>query len=103
MKLYYVYILASINRVLYTGITGNLEQRLIQHRHSTDQNAFAVKYRCNRLVYVEEFTRAVDALAREKQIKGYRRDKKIALIKRLNPDWQDLAPPALPGPSLRSG
>ena len=104
MRLYYVYILASINKVLYVGVTGNLEQRLIQHRHPTNPDTFTARYRVNRLIYYEEFTRAIDAIAREKEIKGWRRSKKLALIARLNPEWCELAP-ALPGPSpsLRSG
>ena len=102
MRLYYVYILASINKVLYVGVTGNLEQRLIQHRYPTDPKAFTARYRVNRLIYFEEFTRAVDAIAREKEIKAWRRSKKLALIARLNPEWHELAPNP-PGPSLRSG
>jgi putative endonuclease len=92
LRLYYVYILASRNRVLYTGITGNLEQRLIQHRYHDDPASFTAQYHCDQLVYFEEYTRVVDAIARENQIKSWRRSKKIALINSLDPEWHDLAP-----------
>ena|SRR5687767_3816993 len=103
MRLYYVYVMASINRVLYVGVTGNLGQRLIAHRYPVDQAAFTARYRVNRLVYLEEYTRPFDAIEREKQIKSWRRSKKIALIVRLNPNWDDLAPPDHQLPRLRSG
>jgi len=103
MRLYYVYIMASINRVLYVGVTGNLEQRLIQHRNPINQASFTAQYRVNRLVYLEEYTRPVDAIEREKQIKRWRRSKKVALIRQSNPEWEDLAPPSHQVPRLRSG
>ena len=103
MRLYYVYILASINRVLYVGVTGDLEKRLIFHRYPTDTRSFTSQYRVNRLVYLEEYTRPFDAIEREKQIKSWRRSKKVALIVRCNPNWDDLAPPARQVPRLRSG
>lgn len=103
MRLDYVYILASINKVLYIGVTGNLEQRLIQQRYPTNPDTFTARYRINRLIYYEEFTRAVDAIAREKELKGWRRAKKMSLIARLNPEWRELAPPQPdPSGSLRS-
>jgi putative endonuclease len=99
-----VYILASFHRVLYIGVTGKLEERVIEHKSHKYPRSFTAQYNCTRLVYVEQFDRVVDAIAREKQLKGWRRDKKLRLIQSLNPDWIDLAaPPALPGPSLRSG
>jgi putative endonuclease len=94
MRLYYVYILTSISRVLYIGVTGNLEQRLNQHRYAPNPDSFAGRYRCNRLIYFEEFTRPADAIAREKELKAWRRSKILALIKTLNPEWENLAPPA---------
>src|ERR671913_391766 len=100
MKLYYVYILASIKRVLYIGITGNFEQRLNEHRAHKYPQSFTSRYNVTRLVYFEEYTRVDDAITREKQLKGWRRSKKVALIERLNPEWEDLARPAHPGPSL---
>ena len=104
LRLYYVYILASRNRILYIGVTGNLEQRLSDHRFGRDPDSFASRYHCDQLVYFEEFTRVVDAIARETELKGWRRAKKLRLIKKLNHRWLDLAtPPTPPDPSLRSG
>ena len=102
---YYVYILASHARVLYVGVTNDLTRRLEQHRSFTDRDAFVTRYRVTKLVYFEEYQTAAQAIARETQIKGYRRLKKVALIQRDNPHWvdvADLAPPARPDSSLRS-
>jgi putative endonuclease len=102
--MYAVYIMASWSRVIYIGITGNLEERVQEHKSHKYPDSFTSKYKCTRLVYVENFDRIEDALARENQLKGWRRSKKITLIQALNPHWDDLADPqALPGPSLRSG
>ena len=103
MRLYYVYILASRNRVLYIGITRDLGKRLIEHRSGLWPHSFVAQYNVTQLVYWEEFTDVRQAIAREKQLKGWRRSKKIHLIESMNPEWHDLAPHALPGPSLRSG
>jgi putative endonuclease len=102
MKTYSVYILASFHRVLYIGITANLQERLIYHRSMANPTAFTTRYAVHRLVHIEEFTDVNDAIAREKQLKGWRRSKKIALIQKSNPHWEDLAPTHT-GPSLRSG
>ena len=103
MKLYYVYILASYRRVLYIGITGDLEKRLAHHRSMAYPTSFTTRHAVTRLVYVEEFKEVTQAIAREKQLKGWRREKKIRLIQTANPHWEDLAPPAHTDPSLRSG
>jgi|SRR5436189_2697763 len=103
MRLYYVYILASRNRVLYTGITRDLAKRLSQHRSGLYPRSFVSQYKVTQLVYFEEYTDVRQAIAREKQIKAWRRGKKIRLIESMNPEWTDLAPPNPPGPSLRSG
>src|SRR5436305_8174089 len=103
MKSPCVYILSSIQRVLYIGVTSNLEQRLSEHRSNLYPNSFTSQYRVYQLVHVEEYADISQAIAREKQLKGWRRGKKVRLIESLNPEWADLAPPALPGPSLRSG
>jgi len=103
MKSPCVYILASIQRVLYIGVTSNLEQRLSEHRSNLYPNSFTSQYRVYRLVYLEDFADMPQAIAREKQLKGWRRGKKVRLIEAQNPEWYDLAPPAPPGPSLRSG
>ena len=103
MKLYYVYILASLRRVLYIGITGDLGKRLAYHRMLVNPNAFTARYGITRLVHFEQFTEVDQAIAREKELKGWRRAKKVRLIERENPHWDDLAPPAHTDPSLRSG
>lgn len=86
---YYVYIMASRSRTLYIGVTGDLPARITQHR-SLAHEGFTRKYRCTRLVFVEETDDVFAALEREKQLKGWRREKKIALIEAANPGWDDL-------------
>ena len=89
-KQYYVYILASRSRTLYTGVTDNLRRRIVQHRHGLIEG-FTRKYRIRRLVYFETFADIRAAIVREKQIKGWRREKKVALITTNNPTWENLA------------
>ena len=88
---YFVYLLTNKNKtVLYTGFTNSLERRVWEHkRHEVD--GFTKKYNCDRLVYFEQFSEVRDAIAREKQIKGWVRVKKEALIATMNPKWNDLA------------
>ncbi|HEY0702161.1 MAG TPA: GIY-YIG nuclease family protein [Candidatus Acidoferrales bacterium] len=90
MKAGYVYILASRSRVLYTGVTARLAHRTVQHRRQLSPG-FASKYEVNRVVYWEHYDRIAVAIAREKQIKGWLRAKKVALIESKNPNWKDLA------------
>jgi putative endonuclease len=85
-----VYILASRSRRLYVGVTSNLEKRLYQHR-SKFVEGFSERYNINRLVYFEQFTDAINAITREKQVKGWIRQKKVALIEKTNPTWEDLS------------
>ena len=89
-RTYWVYILASISRRLYVGITNDLARRIEEHRtgHGSE---FAVRYRINRLVYCEHTSDVRAAIAHEKRIKGWRREKKVALIEFTNPTWVDLA------------
>jgi putative endonuclease len=101
MRQYWVYVLASRSRVLYTGVTNNLELRVAQHREG--RFGFTAKYRVTRLVYCEETSNVADAIAREKQIKAWTRVKRVALIESVNPTWDDLLPPEKADPSLRSG
>ena len=89
-KLYYVYILASISGTLYIGLTSTLEERVFQHKEGL-LDGFTAKYGVNRLVYFESFDDVLKAIDREKQLKGWRRAKKIALIESMNPDWRDLS------------
>jgi putative endonuclease len=89
-KRYHVYIMASRSLTLYTGVTGNINQRTLQHK-AGEIDGFTKKYHINRLVYYETFKYVNNALAREKQIKAWTRAKRLALIKTMNPAWQDLA------------
>ena len=90
MKTYYVYMMTNRSRTLYTGVTNDLKRRVYEHKHKLVPG-FTSKYNITRLVYFEETTDVKTAIAREKQIKGWLRAKKIALIKSVNPDWQDLS------------
>ena len=90
MKKYYVYILNSPTGTIYTGMTNDLEKRVYQHKNKLIEG-FTKKYNVTRLAYFEETTDVNAAIAREKEIKGWRRSKKLALIKSLNPTWRDLA------------
>ena len=90
MKKYYVYIMASKSRVLYTGVTNNLERRVYEHKNKIVEG-FTSKYNITRLVHYEETNDVNVAIAREKQIKGWLRSKKIALIESVNPQWKDLS------------
>ncbi len=90
MRAYYVYILTSVNRkVMYVGVTNNLENRVAEHR-SGKGSEFTSRYRVNILVYAEEYQYIEDAIAREKQLKGWSRSKKDALVTSVNPSWADL-------------
>jgi len=91
-KRYYVYIMTNGPRshVLYTGITGNLPHRVFQHKNKL-LPGFTSRYNLTRLVYYECFVYPDTAISREKEIKGWRRSKKIRLIESMNPHWQDLA------------
>ena len=87
-----VYIVASArNGTLYIGVASNLSQRIYQHREGHTPG-FASRYRCHLLVFQEFYERMDDAIAREKQIKGGSRAKKLALIEAQNPQWRDLYP-----------
>jgi putative endonuclease len=88
---YYVYILTNkAKTVLYTGITNNLKIRLQQHKESLNPKSFKAKYNVHYLLYFEKFTWIQIAIAKEKEIKGWKRDKKITLIKTINPDFNFL-------------
>jgi putative endonuclease len=89
-RMFYVYMLASRSRVLYIGMTNDLARRVEQHK-TKSMNGFTSKYNVNRLVYFETTNDPRDAIAREKQLKGWRRERKIALIEQANPAWKDLS------------
>lgn len=90
VRLYYVYIMASQSRTLYTGVTNNLERRVLAHKHKLIPG-FTRKYNINHLVHIESFEEVRVAIRREKQIKGWLRAKKVALIIAHNPAWKDLS------------
>jgi putative endonuclease len=88
-RTYYVYITASISRVLYIGVTSDLIKRVHQHKEGV-VDGFTKSYRADRLVYFEETSDVHVAITREKQLKGWRREKKVALVEAMNPKWNDL-------------
>ena len=111
MRRFYVYIMTNKSGTLYTGITNSLERRAWEHKQASE-DGFTKRYAINRLVYYEVLANAPGAIAREKQIKSWRRSKKIELIRTINPRWTDLAKDWYeepiagaggPDPSLRSG
>jgi len=90
MRQYGVYILTNKSGTLYVGVTNDLERRMSEHKGSLVAG-FTKKYKINRLMYYETFNDVDAAIYREKQIKGWRREKKIALIEAENPMWKDLS------------
>ena len=90
MKNYHVYIMASKSRTLYVGVTSDLVRRVYEHKNKIVEG-FTSRYNINRLVHFEETTDANAAIAREKQIKGWLRNRKIVLIEEKNPTWDDLS------------
>ena len=89
-KFYYVYIMSSRSLTLYTGVTEDLYRRVFEHKEHRIEG-FTKKYHIDRLVYYEVFRYVRNAIQREKQVKAWTRAKRIALIKTMNPTWQDLA------------
>jgi putative endonuclease len=90
MKTYFVYMMTNRSRVvLYTGITNSLERRLWFHNNSSPRS-FTKRYKVDRLIYYERFDNPRHAISREKEIKGWRREKKNDLVRTLNPTWEDL-------------
>ena len=106
---YYVYIMTNKYAPLYTGVTNDLERRVYEHKRKLIPG-FTRKYNLTRLVWYEAGNDISVSIAREKQIKGWLRSKKVALIETMNPNWEDLSAgwfddgtDARRGPSLRSG
>jgi putative endonuclease len=87
---FFVYIVASLSRTLYIGVTNDLVRRVHEHKMK-ELRGFTATYKVSRLVWFEEFANPSDAIAREKQLKNWRRDKKIQLIESVNPSWDDLS------------
>ena len=107
---YHVCIMASESFTMYIGITRDLSHRVHHHRAGGDSRAFTARHRAFKLVYFESTNDVMAAIAREKQLKGWRRCRKIALIEQANPDWRDLASrpvddgqPSAPSPLRGSG
>jgi putative endonuclease len=91
MRDYWVYMLTSNgNKVIYVGVTNDLQRRIYEHKHKPI-DGFTARYNVHRLVYMESTPSIEAAIAREKQLKGWRREKKNALVAAINPDWRDLA------------
>ena len=88
---YFVYISTNkTHRVLYTGVTNDLINRDDQHKRKINKNSFTAKYNVNKVVYYEIYGEIYIAIAREKEIKGWKREKKLDLIRKENPAWKDL-------------
>jgi putative endonuclease len=88
--MYYVYIVTNKHHsVLYIGVTSNLEGRIWEHREKLIEG-FTKRYQAGKLIFVEDYPDPLSAIAREKQLKGWRREKKVALIEKANPRWNDL-------------
>jgi putative endonuclease len=95
MRSFYVYIMASRSHVLYVGVTNDLMRRVGEHKQGLVPG-FTQKYRVTRLVHFEQFGDIRDAIAREKHIKGWVRARKLSLVEKTNPAWDDLAASLLP-------
>jgi putative endonuclease len=89
-RTYFTYMVASRSRTLYIGVTSNLSARVLQHKQKMFKG-FTAQYNCDRLIWFESFSEIEHAIAREKQLKGWSRAKKIALIVTANPTWEDMS------------
>ncbi|HUD57153.1 MAG TPA: GIY-YIG nuclease family protein [Terracidiphilus sp.] len=87
---YFTYVVASRSRTLYIGMTGDLHERVFEHKVKLHEG-FSATYNCHRLIWFERYDDPRNAIAREKQLKGWIRAKKIALIEKTNPTWNDLS------------
>ena len=96
-RTYFTYILASRSRTLYTGITSDLMRRAFEHKQKKHEG-FSARYNCNWLVWFCRFSDVSEAIQREKELKGWTRAKKIALIESTNPTWEDLGASWYPHP-----
>ena len=89
-RFYFTYIMASRSRTLYVGVTGDLQKRVFQHKWK-EHDGFTARYNCDRLIWFERHQEIGTAIDREKELKGWRRARKIALIESVNPTWSDLS------------
>ncbi|MHC4395775.1 MAG: GIY-YIG nuclease family protein [Planctomycetota bacterium] len=90
MKNYYIYIMTSQSKTLYIGMTNDIKKRVYQHKNHLIPG-FTDKYNVDQLLYVETTSDPISAIRREKQLKKWRREKKVALVDSQNPDWKDLS------------
>ncbi|MBA7682021.1 hypothetical protein ES703_90367 [subsurface metagenome] len=90
MKTFYVYIMGSKSGTLYVGLTSDIKKRVYEHKNHLIAG-FTDKYNIDRLLYIETMSEPTSAINREKQIKAWRREKKVELIDSLNPEWNDLS------------
>jgi putative endonuclease len=90
MREYYVYILTSVSQTLYIGVTNDLQRRIHEHRVGLGSE-FTRKYHVHQLVYYESTNNVSTAIEREKELKSWRRSRKLDLIREKNPEWKDLA------------
>lgn len=91
MRKWFVYIITNYkNTVFYTGVTNNLERRIWEHKNNINRNSFSSKYRLYKLIWLEEFSDPLEAITIEKKVKDMRREKKLSLVKNLNPNLKDL-------------
>lgn len=87
----YTYIITNhVNSVFYIGVTNNLERRISEHKTETFNNSFSKRYRLYKLIWFQEFNNPLEAITAEKKIKGWKRNRKIELIKEINPKYNDL-------------
>jgi putative endonuclease len=91
VKSYWCYIMSNKSRRLYTGFTDNIVSRTVEHKGKLFPNSFTAQYAFDMLVYYEKHTSVIQARMREREIKGWRREKKLKLILSQNPDWADLS------------
>src|SRR2546423_6570309 len=101
MRTYFVYLMASRSRVLYVGVTNDLTRRASEHKRGLTAG-FTSRYHITRLVYFEELADIRDAIVREKESQGWVRSRKLAMIERRNPTWEDLAEKWFQRPTARS-
>ena len=87
----YVYIMSSQSQVLYVGVTGDIEKRVLEHKNKVNKNSFTARYNVSFLVWYDSFPDITQAIAYEKKIKKWARQKKVDLIEKSNPKWLDLS------------
>ena len=100
-RIFYVYVLSNISKMLYIGVTNNLERRILEHKNKLIPG-FSQKYNLQRLIYFEPFGDIRDAIVRGKQLKGWLRVRKVELIESNNPNWADLAEDLFKTPKVTS-